>query len=340
MKDTAKVPTKAIALLSGGLDSILATRLILEQGIELEAVNFLTVFCTCTARGKTCLASKSAADNLGIKLKVFEVSKEYFGVIKNPKHGYGSNMNPCLDCRIFMFKKAGQYMVETGAKFIITGEVLGERPMSQRRDAMRIIERDSGLEGLILRPLSARLLEPTIPEKKGLVDREKLLAIRGRSRKPQIQLATQLGINDYPCPAGGCLLTDPIFARRMRDLMEYKPDFTINDVQLLKVGRYFRLALKARLVVGRNEEENNKLLKLAKDGDLCFYPTSIKGPVGIGRGIFNKDSLSTASRIVARYSDGEQSEKLKIAHKRITSDRCEFIMARPLREERLKALRV
>ncbi|MFH1381170.1 MAG: hypothetical protein ABIH57_03255, partial [Candidatus Omnitrophota bacterium] len=174
--------TKAIALFSGGLDSILAVKLMLEQAIEVEAINFVTVFCTCTAHGKTYIDSKSAADELGIKLKVLEVSKEYFKVIKNPKHGYGSNINPCLDCRIFMLKKAHQYMKETGAQFLVTGEVLGQRPMSQRKDAMRIIERDSGLEGLILRPLSAKLMDLTIPEKEGLVDREKLLSISGRSR--------------------------------------------------------------------------------------------------------------------------------------------------------------
>ncbi|MGB2661131.1 MAG: hypothetical protein WBB86_06095, partial [Candidatus Omnitrophota bacterium] len=219
---------KAISLLSGGLDSILATKLIIEQGIEVEAVNFLTVFCNCTSRGKTCLAGKSAADQLGVELKVMEVSKDYFEIIKNPKYGYGRNINPCLDCRVFMFKKAHEYMKETGASFIVTGEVMGSRPMSQRREAMRIIERDSGLGGLLVRPLSAKLFEPSIPEKEGWVDREKFLEIQGRSRKPQIKMAADFGINDYPCPAGGCLLTDVGFARRMRDLMAHKPDFDVS----------------------------------------------------------------------------------------------------------------
>lgn len=331
---------KAISLLSGGLDSILATRLILEQGVGIEAVNFLTVFCTCTARGENCLASKSAADKLGIKLKVFEVSKEYFKVVKNPEHGYGSNLNPCLDCRIFMFKKAGQYMKTVGASFLITGEVLGERPMSQRRDAMKIIERDSGLEGLILRPLSAKLLEPTIPEKDGLVDREKLLAIEGRSRKPQIQLAKDLGINDYPCPAGGCLLTDPGFANRMKDLIKYNSDFTIKDIQLLKAGRHFRLAPQVKLVVGRNEKENSRLLKLAEENDFCFYPTETKGPVGIGRGIFTKDTSALACSIVARYSDKNENQQIEIAYKKIADSMQESILTLPAEEEKLQALRL
>ena len=329
--------TKAIALLSGGLDSILATKLILEQGIEVEALNFLTAFCNCTAHGKTCLASKSAADTLGVPLKVFEITKEYLEIVKNPKHGYGSNMNPCLDCRIFIFKKAGEYMKQTGASFIFTGEVLGERPMSQRKDAMRTIENESGLKGLIVRPLSSKLMEPSIPEKEGLVDREKFLSISGRSRKPQIQLAKDFGINDYPCPAGGCLLTDPGFARRMRDLLKYKPDITINDVHLLKVGRHFRLNQKAKLIVGRNDEENKKLSSLSKENDFHFYPVDTNGPTGIGRGAFDEDSIAKARRIVARYSDGEPNQPLKITCKEKNTGHPEAL---PMGKEELNALRI
>ncbi len=331
---------KAISLLSGGLDSILATRLILEQGIEVEAVNFLTVFCTCTPRGKGCSSGKSAADKLGIKLKVFEVSKEYFGIVKNPRYGYGSNINPCLDCRIFMFKKAAQYMREIDASFLITGEVLGQRPMSQRRDAMRIVERDSKLDGLILRPLSARLLEPTIPEKEGIVDRERLLDIKGRSRKPQIELARQLGIGDYPCPAGGCLLTDPGFANRMRDLIEHKPDFTMNDVRLLKVGRHFRVSPKTKFIVGRNKEENEKLTSLAGGEDFRFGPAKVKGPVGIGRGNFNKEHFSIASSIIARYSDKDQDCEIEVLYEKIPGEGHNSIMALSITEETLEALRI
>lgn len=331
---------RAIALLSGGLDSTLATKLIMEQGIEVEAVNFLTVFCTCTSREGTCLASKSAADKLGIELKVFEVSKEYFSIVKSPRYGYGSNINPCLDCRIFMFKKAAEYMKESGASFLITGEVLGQRPMSQRRDAMRIIERDSGLKGLILRPLSAKMFEPTIPEKEGLVDRKKLLDIKGRSRKPQMQLAKELTINDYPCPAGGCLLTDPGFANRMRDLIKHRPDFTLNDVQLLKIGRHFRLTPQAKLVVGRDKEENNRLINLAQTEDVSFRPAKVKGPIGIGRGIFEVAQLSTASSIVARYSDGRLGQELEIAYRRLSDKKAEYIQAKPAGEGKLGELRI
>jgi len=332
---------KAISLLSGGLDSIIATKLILEQGIELEAINFMTVFCTCTEKGKTCLASKSAADNLGIKLKVFEVSDEYFQLIKNPKYGYGRNMNPCLDCRIFMFKKAAEYMKESGASFIITGEVLGERPMSQRKEAIRIIERDSGLKGLILRPLSAKLFEPSLPEKEGWVDREKLLAIEGRSRKPQIQLAKQYSINDYPCPAGGCLLTDPGFSRRMKDLIEHKPEFTVNDAQLLKVGRHFRLSQKLKLVVGRDEKENNKLLNLAKEDDICFYPSGeTRGPTGLVRGVASNNDIATASQIIAYYCDKDQQPPIEIVYKEKAALEDNSIKSLPLEYSLLERLRV
>ena len=255
---------KAIALLSGGLDSTLAARVVMEQGVGLEALNFMTVFCTCTQRGATCLASQKAVEALGIPLKVLNVSEEYLCVVKNPKHGYGRNMNPCIDCRIFMLKKAKAHMEESGAAFIVTGEVLGQRPMSQRRDAMRLIEREAGLEGLILRPLSAKALPVTVPEKEGWVDREKLLRVQGRSRKPQIELADHYGIHDYPCPAGGCLLTDPGFAKRMKDLMVHDPDFSLNDVHLLKMGRHFRFSPGAKLIVGRQEEENQKIQTFAQ----------------------------------------------------------------------------
>jgi len=332
---------KAIALLSGGLDSILATRLILDQGIEVEAVNFLTVFCNCTARGETCLASKSAAVSLGISLKVFEVTGDYLGIVKAPKHGYGRNLNPCLDCRIFMFKKAGEYMKETNASFIVTGEVLGERPMSQRMDAMRIIENESGLKGLIVRPLCAKLMEPTIPEKEGVVNREKLLDIKGRSRKPQIRLARNLGINDYPCPAGGCLLTDKGFANRMRDLMKHNPDFTVHDTKLLKIGRHFRLGPGAKLIVGRDEEENNKLSKLADVNDISFWPISLKGPLGIGRGVFDKSLIDIASCIIAKYSDRQQTNnQVEVGYGRNFATISGSIITCPAEEGLLSRLRV
>jgi tRNA-specific 2-thiouridylase len=292
---------KAIALLSGGLDSTLAVRLVLDQGIEVEALNFVTPFCQCNRKGRC--ESAHVAEQFGIPCKTVAVTDEFFDLIRRPVHGYGSGMNPCLDCRILMFTKARQRMEETGADFVFTGEVLGERPMSQRRDAMRIIERESGLDGRLLRPLCAKLLPPTHPEQEGSVDREKLLAISGRSRKPQMALAEAHGINDYPCPAGGCLLTDPGFARRMRDLVCHTPGFGLNDVQLLMVGRYFRLSPTTKAVVGRNEGENQRIVALARLGDLIFEVDGWGSPVTLLRGEAGGEEIPLAAAITARYSD-------------------------------------
>jgi len=302
------VPIKAVMLLSGGLDSTLAAKMMLGQGIELEAINFLTTFCTCTKKGCQHQATK-VANELGIKITVKNITQEYLEVVKNPKFGYGSGVNPCIDCRIFTFRKAKAFMEDTGASFIITGEVLGERPMSQRRDAMMIIERESGLKRLILRPLSARLFDPTIPEEEGMVNREALLAISGRSRKPQIELARELGIDEYPCPAGGCLLTDPQFSQKAKDLLKYD-SFTLDNVMLLKFGRHFRLSEGSKLIVGRNEKENESILGLSKDGDLIIAAKDAPGPVGLLRGPEKSEDLNRALGIVARYVDAKEGTVL------------------------------
>jgi len=331
---------KAIALLSGGLDSTLAAKVVLDLGIELEALNFLTVFCTCTNKRETCLASQKAVSALRIPLKVLNVSEEYLPVVKNPKHGYGSNMNPCIDCRIFMLKKAKDYMEEIGASFIVTGEVLGERPMSQRRDSMRLIEKEAGLDGLILRPLSAKLLPASIPEKEGWVDRENLLKIQGRSRKPQIQLADHYGIRDYPCPAGGCLLTDPAFAKRIRDLIHHHSDFTLNDVHLLKMGRHFRLSPKSKLVVGRNEEENQKIQTFSEERDILLKLFRFPGPLSLLRGEAGEREIEQAGSITARYSKAKDLEKVEVICKKAKEDGDRSLSVRPLPEKEIEALMI
>ena len=331
---------KAIALLSGGLDSTLAARLVLDQGIELEALNFMTVFCTCTNKGATCLASQKAVETLGIPLRVFNVSEEYLNVVRNPKHGYGSNMNPCIDCRIFMLKKAKAYMEESGGSFIVTGEVLGQRPMSQRRDAMRLIEKEAGLEGLILRPLSAQFLPVTLPEREGWVDREKLLNIQGRSRKPQMKLAEQFNIRDYPCPAGGCLLTDPGFARRIRDLMDHQYDFSLNDVHLLKFGRHFRLSPTVKLVVGRNEEENQKIETFSRAGDVLLKTVRYPGPVSLLRGEASETERERAASITARYSKAKGMEKVEVHYQKVEREEEKSIFVSPLSEAEIQKERI
>jgi tRNA U34 2-thiouridine synthase MnmA/TrmU len=331
---------KAIALLSGGLDSTLAAKIVMGQGIELEALNFLTVFCTCTNRGETCLASQKAVDTLGIPLKVFNVSEEYLNVVKDPKHGYGSHMNPCIDCRIFMLKKAKTYMEEAGASFIVTGEVLGQRPMSQRRDAMRLIEKETGLGGYIVRPLSAKFLPVTIPEKEGWVNREKLLGFQGRSRKPQIELADHYGIHDYPCPAGGCLLTDPAFAKRMKDLMDHKSDFLLNDVHLLKIGRHFRLSPHLKLVVGRNEEDNRKIQTFVQEEDILLKVSKFPGPLSLLRGKIDEGDIEKVAATTAHYSKAKNLKSVEVLYKNGWEDSYRSISVPSIADEKIRDLMI
>lgn len=311
--DSLSKPMKAVAMLSGGLDSRLAVRLIQEQGIEVMALNYITPFCTCTAKSSCRLEAKKASEEYGIDLKVFYVFEEFIEIIKHPKYGHGRGVNPCLDCRILMFSKAKEYMDEIGASFLVTGEVLGERPMSQRPDAMRIIEQDSGLAGLIVRPLSAGLLEPSLPEQRGWVDRQLLLNISGRSRKPQIELAEKLGLNDYPCAAGGCLLTDKDFASRLKELLKQKPNPSRNDLMLLKVGRH-RVFGDSRIVVGRNEKENFRIQTLARAGDVLMEVKDFLGPVTLIRGDISEEIIEKAARLTARYSKGKHEARLSVQY--------------------------
>ncbi len=328
---------KALALLSGGLDSTLAIKVVVEQGIDVVAVNFYTPFCLCNRRDSCKHQARRVAEEFGKELKVINLSSQYLEIVKNPKHGYGKNLNPCIDCRILMLKNAKKLMEEKGASFVITGEVLGQRPMSQYLAALRMIEREGGLDGLVLRPLSAKLLPLSIPEKEGWVNREKLLKIRGRSRKPQIDLADKYGIRNYPCPAGGCLLTDRGFAQRMKDLMAHS-EITLNDIELLKTGRHFRFSFKTKLVVGRNKKENERLLRLANTDDICFEPVEVKGPIGIGRGDFDQTMISLASKIIARYSDG--SNEVRITHQTLPRGQISSTRARPMEEIELQKLRI
>ncbi len=294
---------KALALLSGGLDSTLAAKVMLEQGIEVEALNFTSPFCTCTGRNAGCKSEAvRVAQELDIPIKVMNKGTEYLEIVRKPKHGYGSGMNPCIDCRIFLLRKAREYMAESGADFVFTGEVLGQRPMSQRRDAMRLIERESGLEGLLLRPLSARHLPPTIPEQEGWVDREKLLAITGRSRKEQMRLADELDVKNYPCPAGGCLLTEPSFVTKIRDVFDHADRLDTRDFRLLKLGRHFRIGPRTKVIIGRNEAENLTLENTALPGETLLRWVEGSSPMGLVTGEILPDSLETGAKILLRYT--------------------------------------
>ena len=297
-----KPKTKALGLLSGGLDSTLAVKLLLDQGIDVEAVNFVSPFCLCASGG--CGAAK-VAKNLNVPLRTISVGEEYLKIVRNPKFGYGKNMNPCIDCRIFMLKEAKKYQVETGASFIFTGEVLGQRPMSQHGRTLGLIEEEAGLKGEILRPLSARLLPQTEAERNGLVDRRKLLKIQGRSRKEQLRLAKELNVTDYSCPGGGCLLTYREFATKLKDLFEHKKKVWLKDVQLLKVGRHFRFG-KNKIIVGRNEAENNVLSGMKTSSDLRFEAKDTGSPTTLLQGPKTRQAIKTAAVLTAYYSDKKE----------------------------------
>ncbi len=312
---------KAIALISGGLDSTLALALVKRQGVEVKAVNFYTGFCiTETQRRKGGRADGSvprnealrAAADLEVEIEYVDISGAgYLDMLVHPKYGYGANANPCVDCRVFMMRRAREIMEREGAQFVFTGEVLGQRPKSQRRDTLRIIERDSGLDGRLLRPLSAKLLPPTIPEQEGLLDRARLEDISGRSRQRQMQLARELGVVDWPQPAGGCCyLTDENFARKFFDVLDAREavgeerHIEREDVLLLSTGRHFRLSPRAKLVVGRTEVEN-ALLEHHVAGRARLEARDVLGPVALVEGEPTWEERQLAARIVARYGKGK-----------------------------------
>lgn len=301
---------KAIALLSGGLDSTLALRLILDQNVEVTALHMITPFCTCDSRDGC--GARSIAIRLGVDYKVMTADQSYMNMVQNPKHGRGSNMNPCIDCRIHLFSHARELMYKLGADFILTGDVLGERPLTQIHKSMRTIDRESDLVGLVVRPLSAQFLPPTEPEKKGLIDRSKFLKIVGRCRQPQMRLAESLGETDYPCPAGGCLLTDSNFCIKIKEAFQHD-ECTVDDMFILRTGKHYRLPDGARLVVGRNATENKTLLGLARRGDVVLaIRESLPGPTAVLRRHTSEATIHLAAQIVAENSDLERSNKIPI----------------------------
>jgi len=296
--------SKALLLFSGGLDSILASKVLLDQGIKVIPVYFKSYFF-CPE-----IAKKSAKE-IGLKLKVVDISKEHLKIVRNPKFGYGKSMNPCLDCHLLMLKKAKEIMKKEKYDFIATGEVLGERPMSQNIQALKILEEKSSLKGYLLRPLSAKLLEPTIPEKKGLIDREKLLKIQGRSRKEQIELAKKYKINNYPQPAGGCLLTDLEFGKKLKELFNIAKKIDKKDIELLKLGRHF-LEKNHKIVIGRNGKENKEIKKLVKKGDILIEMKNYPGPLTLIRnyqGKIKEEIIEKAKNLTQYYSVKSRGKK-------------------------------
>jgi len=300
---------RALGLTSGGLDSILAALVLREQGIEVAWVNFETPFFSADR-------ARRAARTTGIPLKVKNVTKIYIEMLKNPNCGYGAHMNPCLDCHALMLKIAGSMMTQEGFDFLFTGEVLGQRPMSQTKPSLRYVEKASGFAGKILRPLSAKLLPATIPEEEGLVDRERLLDISGRGRKSQMKLAEAFGINDYPAPAGGCLLTDVGFSRRLKDLFEHQDDCRERDFELLKYGRHFRLHENHKVIVGRTKEDNKHILKLTDaEKDILLRMTDIASPTILIPCGAPQDIVAKAAILCAAYSKTQLDQPARVTVK-------------------------
>jgi len=295
---------RALGLLSGGLDSILAVKVIEAQGIEVIGLSFVTPFFGAK------LAEK-AAEDLKIELIIQDITARHFEMLKNPDHGYGKTMNPCIDCHALMFNIAGKIMEEKNYDFIFTGEVLDERPMSQNRRSLQVVSRSSGYADYILRPLSAKLLDPIKPELEGQIDREKLLSIRGRSRKPQISLAKEFNVIEYPNPAGGCLLTDQGFSNRLKELLSKNSQPDKRDLDLLSVGRHFRLGDNHKLVLGRDQSENKVINDFYLDNDCLLTVKDIPGPSCLLIGSSNDMELfiEKTAKICAAYSDTKENEQ-------------------------------
>jgi tRNA-specific 2-thiouridylase len=306
MNDPEKKDVRALGLCSGGLDSMLAGLVLRQQGIEVAWVSFETPFFSADK-------ARAASRMTGIPLTVQRITDVYLPMLRSPACGYGKNMNPCMDCHALMFRLAGESMRTEGFDFLFSGEVLGQRPMSQNKTALRYVEKHSGFDGYILRPLSARLLPETIPEAMGMVDRERLLDFSGRGRKPQMALAEAFGITDYPAPAGGCLLTDPNYSRRLKDLFDHQEEVAEAQLELLKYGRHFRLDERTKIVVGRTQGENQRILDFYDPaGDILLKLKAYPGPTVLAPHDAPPSALHKAAAICAGYSKAPSDEAVDV----------------------------
>jgi tRNA-specific 2-thiouridylase len=315
---------KAVVLYSGGLDSRLALEMVREWSVAVYPLHIVHKFLSSTQ-----LPSVEG-------MKTMDISDEFAQIVQKPEYGYGKNLNPCIDCRILMLKKAKEYMEETKSDFIVTGEVLDQRQMSQRLDTLMLIEKKAGLEGMVVRPLSGALLPATIPEKKGLIDRKKLLSIRGRSRRLTLGIAESKKINDYLSPSGGCLLTDPGFCRRLADFLRFQERIDSIDMELLKIGRHFRIASDAKLIVGRNEDENKRLEDLAVDPHIFLYVPDTGSPNALLIG--DKKHIKTAASITARYSDKKKEPLVEVYYRE--SGKTDKVKVKPADDDTLADWRI
>ena len=287
---------RGLCLLSGGLDSQLAICVLRDQGLHVEAVVFASPFFKIAA-------AKQAAENLGVVLHVVTFTQDILALVKHPPHGFGGALNPCIDCHALMIRRAGELMTEKGFDFVATGEVLNQRPMSQNRRSLGIVEKDAALNGRLLRPLSALLLEPTVPETEGVVDRSRLLGLSGRSRKPQMELAAKFGLREYPSPAGGCLLTEKGFCRKLADMRDNEGLESERLVWLLLYGRHFRLPGGAKCVAGRDSRDNQALKKAMCDGDVLLHTVNVPGPTVLIPGGASDEDIALAAGLCAAYGD-------------------------------------
>lgn len=325
--------TRALAMVSGGLDSILAAKLIKDQGIEVIGICFKSYFFSEES-------AKRMTKQIDIPLEVIDFSKEHMRMVRDPKHGWGKNMNPCIDCHAMMMKYSGELLKKFDADFIITGEVLNQRPMSQNRQALNTVKRESGFSDKILRPLCAKNLDETEMEKSGLVDREKLLDIMGRSRKPQMQLAEEWGITEYPSPAGGCKLTEPNYALRLKEMLSLKENseekLDENEIELLRYGRHFRISDKAKVIAARTGDEGIEIKKYINNKYISFYVANFTGALVVLSGEVSENEIELAARITARYSKGRNEEEVTVRHgqygKKFTSE----VVVKPITDEELQ----
>ena len=324
-----KKAVKAIALFSGGLDSIVSVKLIQEQGIEVLGLTFRTPFF---GAGK----ARAAADMIGLPLRVLDITEEHLRVVRAPRYGYGKNMNPCIDCHTLMLRIAGDKMEELGYDFVFTGEVLGQRPMSQSRQMLHVVAKNSGYADRTLRPLSARLLPETLPEREGKVDRERLLDISGRGRKRQMEMAERYGITSYSNPAGGCLLTDPMFSRRLKDLFERRVDFTTRDLELLSAGRHIRIDERHKVIVGRNKKDNQSLESLVDEQDAVFQMRDFPGPLCMLPGGGPEEICRSAAAICAAYGDAPK-DAAEVTVKCRRGGETSFLLVAPADKTELQA---
>jgi tRNA U34 2-thiouridine synthase MnmA/TrmU len=330
---------KAVALYSGGLDSTLAILAMMRHNVDVTAITFLNHFgCDISDRSSCSKDPFAASVKFGFKVKLSHLSDKFLDIVKNPKYGHGKNMNPCVDCRILMLREAKQFMDLTGADFLITGEVLGQRPMSQRKDCFPLIDKEADVKGLVVRPLCGKLLPPTAPEQAGLITRDMLYDFNGRTRKPQMALAEEFGLTEYPAPAGGCLLTDPNYSYKLKDLFDHTKDPDYRDINFLRLGRHFRFSADCKIVVGRNKEENEQIKSLANKDGYLLRVLGHGSPLTAILGNASSDAISTAASLCVRYSDARKLSEAEVLMSR--EDEHLTLKARPATEQMIMKCRI